>query len=63
MNAGDFGPVAGANDCDRCGLEIWGCVCDPARPYRQPTPEEIELAREERLSRLERTNGGTTREA
>ncbi len=45
-----------ANECVRCGLEIWSCCCDPTRPYRQPTPEEIEAARCERLTRAERTN-------
>lgn len=43
------------DDCERCGAIDWrDCVCDPARPYRTPTPAEIERAREARLTRAER---------
>ena len=45
---------AAADECQRCGLEWWGCICDPARPRRQPTQAEIQVAREARLVRSER---------
>lgn len=51
-------PAPGADECQRCGLEVWGCVCDPSRPHRQPTAAEIEQARSERLTRAERTGTG-----
>jgi hypothetical protein len=40
--------------CLVCGLEGWGCVCDPCAPRDEPTAEQIELARESRLTRAER---------
>lgn len=43
-----------ADECQRCGLEWWGCICDPSRPNRQPTEAEIHAAREARLVRAER---------
>jgi hypothetical protein len=47
------------DDCERCGAVDWrDCVCDASRPHRQPTPDELELAREERLSLAERGRGG-----
>ena len=39
--------------CLLCGLEAWGCICDPARPHRTPTTAELERAREARLTRAE----------
>jgi len=32
-------------DCDRCTLPWTSCICDPALPNRQPTPDEIARAR------------------
>jgi hypothetical protein len=40
--------------CDRCAEPWWSCICDPRRPYRQPTAAEVERARERRLARAER---------
>jgi len=40
--------------CLACGLEGWGCVCDPCAPTEAPTPEQLERARDERLTRAER---------
>jgi len=40
--------------CLVCGLEGWGCVCDPCAPHDEPTAEHLELARESRLTRAER---------
>jgi hypothetical protein len=34
--------------CDRCSLPWPACICDPLRPRRQPTPDEIERARARR---------------
>jgi hypothetical protein len=58
VNAYDIDHPLPLDVCDRCSFDWAACICDPARPYRQPTPEEIETAREERLSRLERQTGG-----
>jgi hypothetical protein len=55
MTGEDFDNPLRLDCCDRCGAVHWGdCVCDPARPYRQPTPAEIEHARTARLTRAER---------
>ncbi|HEX3852191.1 MAG TPA: hypothetical protein VHW01_14575 [Polyangiaceae bacterium] len=40
--------------CLVCGLEGWGCVCDPCAPREEPTAEQLERARETRLMRAER---------
>ena len=46
------------NGCDRCAAPDWrDCICDPSRPNRNPTPDEIEAARRERLTRAERGPG------
>ena len=59
MNAIDLNNPLRVDDCDVCGAIHWrDCVCDPTRPFRQPTEAEIEAGREERLSRLERQTGG-----
>jgi hypothetical protein len=50
-------PVPGLDECERCSLEWWNCICDPARPNRQPTPEEIEAARSERDLKRVRSAG------
>jgi hypothetical protein len=50
-------PVPGANECLICGLEIWSCACDPRRPHKRFTLEQIEAARLERLTRAERDRG------
>jgi hypothetical protein len=43
------------DDCPRCGAVHWrDCCCDPRRPQRVPTPDEVEAARRERLTRAER---------
>lgn len=42
-------------ECLLCGLHLSGCTCN----RRQPTQEEIEDAREQRLSRAERASRGT----
>jgi len=39
--------------CLLCGLEGWGCVCDPARPRRKPSDAEVEAARRSRMTRAE----------
>lgn len=39
--------------CLVCGLEGWGCVCDPCAPREEPTAEQLDLARESRLTRAE----------
>jgi hypothetical protein len=36
------------DDCMRCSLEWWKCICDTRRPNRQPTAPEIEAARKAR---------------
>lgn len=41
-------------ECIRCGLLESDCTCT----LHEPTPEDLEIAREERLSRLERERGG-----
>ena len=41
-------------ECLLCGCLLSGCTCNK----REPTPEEIEAAREERLSQHERGRGG-----
>lgn len=42
------------DSCDRCGAANWReCMCDCSRPYRQPTPAELESARRTRLTRAE----------
>jgi hypothetical protein len=51
-------PIVDHNDpdvlCPLCGLHTFGgCVC----PRREPTADEIEAGREERLSRAERAKG------
>ena len=43
--------------CDVCELAWPHCVCNLAATRREATFEEIELAREERLSQLERSRG------
>jgi hypothetical protein len=54
MNGFDLGNPLRLDSCDRCGAVDWrACICDAARPRRQPTPEEIERAREARLTRVE----------
>lgn len=50
-------PAPSEMECVFCGLGTWSCLCDPAHPYRSPTPDEIARARAERLSRLERARG------
>jgi hypothetical protein len=40
--------------CLVCGLEGWGCVCDPCAAREEPTAEQLEFARESRLTRAER---------
>jgi hypothetical protein len=46
------------DDCVRCGAIDWrDCSCDPSRPNRQPTPAELEAARQARLTRTEREKG------
>lgn len=47
-------PPLGDDECAGCGLETWSCVCRPDRPFRQPTPAELERARQERLVAAER---------
>ena len=39
--------------CLVCGLEGWGCVCDPCAPSEAPTAEQVENGRESRLTRAE----------
>jgi hypothetical protein len=39
--------------CLSCGLESWGCVCDPSRPLHGPQESDLERARRARLSRAE----------
>jgi hypothetical protein len=57
MNALDFDNPLRVDDCDVCGAVHWrDCVCVPGA-RREPTAEELEFAREERLSRLERQTG------
>lgn len=54
-----FPPEAPESDiCMLCGLEGWGCVCDPC-PQREATiPEKLERGRDERLMRAERKAHG-----
>ena len=52
-----FGDTLFVDGCARCGEEWWACICDPSRPRRTPPEAELELAREERLSRQERLRG------
>jgi len=40
--------------CLLCGLEGWGCVCDPCAPCEAPSSEQLGRARESRLTRAER---------
>lgn len=40
--------------CLLCGLEGWGCLCDPCEPTKPPTPRQLERGRDERLMRAER---------
>jgi hypothetical protein len=53
-------PPPNLDGCDVCGAEHWTvCLCDPSAPHgRQPTSEELEDARNERLSRHERASWG-----
>jgi hypothetical protein len=46
-------PAPGADECAACGLEVWGCVCRPDRPFRKPAEAELDRARQERLTRAE----------
>lgn len=42
------------DNCERCEAVHWrDCICDSSRPFRQPTPAEIERARTARLTRAE----------
>ena len=43
--------------CLLCGLEGWGCVCDPCPPRETSSAAEIERGRGERLTRAERNDG------
>ncbi|MFZ5891283.1 MAG: hypothetical protein ACOY0T_09555 [Myxococcota bacterium] len=52
-----FADTTFVDGCPRCAEEWWSCFCNPSRPFRQPTQAELELAREERLSRHERMRG------
>jgi hypothetical protein len=54
LDAIDRAPARDDLYCVVCALEWWACACDPSHPERRPTPEEIEDAREQRLSRAER---------
>jgi hypothetical protein len=49
-----FGDTIDVDGCQRCGEPWWGCICDPSRPFRQPTEAEIQRARAER----DRMRGG-----
>lgn len=42
-----------ADICLMCGLEGWGCICDPTRPRRRATEADLEQARRTRLTRAE----------
>jgi hypothetical protein len=60
MNGFDLENPLRVDNCEQCGAIHWrDCVCDPTRPLRQPTEAELEVGREERLSRLERAQGAT----
>lgn len=57
MNAFDLDHPLRVDDCEVCGAVHWrDCTCTPG-VRREPTAEEVEFAREERLSRLEREAG------
>jgi hypothetical protein len=46
------------DNCQKCGVVHWrDCVCTPG-VRREPTAEEIETGREERLSLAERGRAG-----
>lgn len=58
MMAEDLDSPLRVDDCERCGAIHWrDCVCTPARTRPAPSAAELELAREERLSRHERLRG------
>jgi hypothetical protein len=58
MDAHDLTPERPAlDDCDRCSMPWHACLCDPSRPRLQPTQEQIEEAREQRLAQTERGRG------
>jgi hypothetical protein len=57
LNAFDLDNPLRVDDCEACGAISWrDCTCVPGA-RRAPTEAEIEAAREERLSRLERSRG------
>lgn len=57
MNVFDLYNPLRVDHCEVCGAVHWrDCVCVPGA-RREPTAEELEAAREERLSRLERSRG------
>lgn len=49
-----FGTMLEEDGCPRCSEPWPTCLCDPSRPFRQPTEAEIVAARERRLARAER---------
>lgn len=53
MLAEDYESPLPADGCARCSEPWVTCLCDPARPFRQPTEAELEAARDERLTRHE----------
>lgn len=54
MNAYDLDHPLRVDCCDVCGAADWrSCVCLASLPRRQPTPAELERAREARLTRAE----------
>lgn len=58
MTAEDLENPLRVDDCARCGAVHWrDCICDPSRPHQVPTPDELEAARDERLSQAERGRG------
>jgi hypothetical protein len=58
MMAYDLDHPLQLDSCDRCAAPNWReCICDAARPYRQPTDVEIERARRSRLTRAELATG------
>ena len=46
--------TADVDGCVRCAQPWWSCLCDPSRASASATPDAIESARHERLTRAER---------
>jgi hypothetical protein len=54
----DLDQTPAVDECLACGFIGFDCICDPGRPHRRPTPEELERARLRRLARVELAEKG-----